>query len=229
MNDQIAKLRLWFDGLNKREQWLVGITALIAILVIWDSFFYSPRAEKNSAAETQIESLNQRVNALEAGLVPLRIALQQDPDKESKDRIETLKQQINLTVEKIRASSDELVTPKQMAHALEDVLTRNKDLTLIRVQSLKTVPLYEEGIELDEKPKRNVKEQEQPVPLAYRHPMEIEFRGSYQQVVNYLVSLEELPWHFFWQDVYLRTEDYPENVIRLRVKTLSLEDTWIGG
>jgi len=130
MNDQIAKLRLWFDGLNKREQWLVGITALIAILVIWDSFFYSPRAEKNSAAETQIESLNQRVNALEAGLVPLRIALQQDPDKESKDRIETLKQQINLTVEKIRASSDELVTPKQMAHALEDVLTRNKDLTL---------------------------------------------------------------------------------------------------
>jgi len=59
--------------------------------------------------------------------------------------------------------------------------------------------------------------------------MEIEFRGSYQQVVNYLVSLEELPWHFFWQDVYLRTEDYPENVIRLRVKTLSLEDTWIGG
>ena len=229
MNEQLAKLQGWFSGLNKREQWLVGITSVIAVFVVWDTFLYAPRAAKNEASRTQIESLKQRVNALETGLVPLRVALQQDPDQETKDRIENLQSQIANTVSLIRESSDELVTPQQMAYALEDVLSKNKELTLVRVQSLETIPLYEEGVEVDEKPKRNAQEQEKPVPLAFRHPMEIEFRGSYQQVVSYLQSLEELPWHFFWQDVYLLTDEYPEKVIRLRVNTLSLEDAWIGG
>jgi MSHA biogenesis protein MshJ len=68
-----------------------------------------------------------------------------------------------------------------------------------------------------------------PEPLAFRHAMEIEFRGDYQQTVSYLKALEELPWHFFWQNVYLRTDEFPERVIKLRVNTLSLEDRWIGG
>jgi MSHA biogenesis protein MshJ len=229
MKEQIAKLQGWFSGLNKREQWLVGITVIVAILVIWDSFFFSPRSEKNAAARSQISSLEQRITSLETGLVPLRIALQQDPDKETKERIQSLKQQIEGTIAEIRDSSDELVTPQQMARALEDVLRQNKELTLVRVQSLATIPLYEEGVEVEETPKRNAKQEEKPVPLAFRHPMEIEFRGNYQQVVSYLKSLEELPWHFFWQNVYLQTEEYPDKVIKLRVNTLSLEDAWIGG
>jgi MSHA biogenesis protein MshJ len=221
MKEAMAKLQSWFEGLNTREKWLVGITALALILFSWDSFLYAPRAADNDAARAEIQSLKSRITTLETTIVPLRVALQQDPDRENKEKVESLKQDIGMLQESIKASSAFLVTPRQMAYLLEDVLEQNQSLEEVRIQGLPAEPLFAQGSE--EKPNK------ERIPLAYRQPLEIVFRGSYADTLSYLQMVEALPWKYYWQSLVLQSGDYPEAVITLRVNTLSLDREWIGG
>jgi MSHA biogenesis protein MshJ len=234
MNEKLLKLQTWFESLSKREQWLTGITAVVAVVVIWHTFLYSSWVSKNSENKTQIDSLTQRINALKTGIEGMNLILQQDPDKETKDRVAVLNKQIVNLDEELRDSSSDLISPREMAHVLEDVLKQNADLTLVRLQSGQAIPLYEEGGAPDSNGKEeatasDVDAIEDLGPLAYRHPLKIEFQGSYEQGVKYLQALENLPWQFFWHGIQLETEEYPRVNIQLEVYTLSLEPGWIGG
>lgn len=221
MKEEMVRLQSWFEGLNTREKWLVGITALALILFSWDAFLYAPRSAENNAARTEIQSLKSRITTLETTIVPLRIALKQDPDQENKEKIQSLKQDLGALQESIKASSAYLVTPRQMAFLLEDVLEQNQSLEEVRIQGLPAEPLFAHGSE--EKPK------EDRIPLAYRQPLEIVFRGSYADTLSYLQMVEALPWKYYWQGLVLQSDEYPEAIITLRVNTLSLDREWIGG
>jgi len=221
MKDELRKLQTWFEGLRKREQWLVGITFIVAILVLWDTFVFAPRSTDNKVAQSEIDSLNNRIANLESGLVPLRLTLQKDPDKKNKERIESLEKDLSELDQSIMDSSAYLVSPRQMAFLLEDILKQNNTLEEIRIQGLPPEPLYAAGTsERDE----NGRE-----PLAYRQPLEIVFRGSFNDTQNYLKMVEALPWKYYWHSLVLQSEEYPEAIIMLRVNTLSLEREWIGG
>ena len=63
---------------------------------------------------------------------------------------------------------------------------------------------------------------------VYRHGVEIVFRGSYLATLDYLQSLQSLPWDFYWDGVQLQVEDYPKAQVRITVYTLSLKRGWIG-
>jgi MSHA biogenesis protein MshJ len=221
MKEELAKLQSWFEGLKKREKWLVGITGLVLILFSWDTFLYASRAAENDAARTEIQSLKSRISTLETTIVPLRVALQQDPDRENKEKIQSLKQDLGALQESIKTSSAFLVSPRQMAYLLEDLLEQNQLLEEVRIQGLPAEPLYAQGTE--EQPEK------ERVPLAFRQPLEIVFRGSYADTLKYLQMVEALPWKYYWQSLVLQSDDYPEAIITLRVNTLSLDREWIGG
>jgi MSHA biogenesis protein MshJ len=234
MNEKLQRLQNWFESLSKREQWLTGITAVVAVLVIWHTFLYSSWVMKNTENKTQIDSLTQRINALQTGIDSMNIALRQDPDRETKQRVAVLESQITELDQELRESSSDLISPREMAHVLEDVLKQNKSLALLRLQSSKAMPLYEEGTEpgQDKAGTTNTKPEEEVEdlgPLAYRHPLKIEFKGSFEQAVQYLQAIEGLPWQFFWNGIVLQSEKYPAVNIQLEVYTLSLDKGWIGG
>jgi MSHA biogenesis protein MshJ len=235
MKASLQKIRNWFESLSKREQWLTGITAVVAVLVLWHTFLYSSWNMQNTEYETQIGSLKQRIDSLNTGIRALKISLQQDPDKETRDRIAALGRQIEEQGQLLRASSSDLISPREMAHVLEDVLKENRDLSLLRIQSGKSIPVYEEGTEPEPENKKSAAKsadedsEESLGPLAYMHPLTIEFQGSFDQTLAYLQAVEGLQWRLFWKGIQLQTDEYPRANIRLQVYTLSLEDGWIGG
>jgi len=234
MNERLEKLQAWFDALSQREQWLTGITAIVAVLVIWHTFLYSSWVSQNSENKIQIESLTQRINTLQTGIDGMNLVLQQDPDKETKEKVALLNNRIANLDQQLRDSSSDLISPREMAHVLEDVLKQNEDLALLRLQSGRAIPLYEEGGEpkSDQTGQSKASDDVAMVdlgPLAFRHPLKIEFQGGYKQAVQYLQALENLPWQFFWHGIELETDKYPRVNIRLEVYTLSLEPGWIGG
>jgi MSHA biogenesis protein MshJ len=47
-------------------------------------------------------------------------------------------------------------------------------------------------------------------------------------VVNYLETIEALPWRLFWDRIEVETLEYPQASIRLRAYTLSFAEGWIG-
>jgi MSHA biogenesis protein MshJ len=235
MKASLQKIRSWFESLSKREQWLTGITAVVVVLVLWHTFLYSSWSMQNTQYETQIGSLKQRIDGLNTGVRALKISLQQDPDKETRDRIAALGQKIEAQDQLLRASSSDLISPREMAHVLEDVLKKNQDLSLLRIQSGKSIPVYEEGTEPEKDKKKpaakSVEEdsEESLGPLAYMHPLTIEFQGSFDQTLAYLQAVEGLQWQLFWKGILLQTDEYPRANIKLQVYTLSLDAGWIGG
>ena len=52
--------------------------------------------------------------------------------------------------------------------------------------------------------------------------------GSYLDCLEYLRSVERLPWHLYWARLELKAGEYPSNTFLIEVRTLSLDKEWIG-
>ena len=114
-----------------------------------------------------------------------------------------------------------LIKPAQMAKVLEAVLTRQTDLKLYRVANLPT----EDLLTTKNAQGKSAKSTKAGV---YKHGLQIEFRGSYLSTLAYLKALNDLPWDFYWDELALNVQEYPESHITITVHTLSLEEGWIG-
>ena len=97
-----------------------------------------------------------------------------------------------------------------MPSLLEAVLAEQHGLILLRTENLPPKPLLKDpealrsGINL------------------FSHPLLIEFSGRFAPTLNYLLALNRLPWHFYWDRFDLKVLHYPENRTILIVHTLSL-------
>jgi len=107
-----------------------------------------------------------------------------------------------------------LVPPQLMAIALSDILNRNNQLSLIKLDTLPATALTES-------------KQSQPNTI-YKHGLSITFSGSYLDTLNYLKALESLPWHFIWESIDYQVIDYPTAETTIRVYTLSFKESWLG-
>ena len=101
-----------------------------------------------------------------------------------------------------------------MAQLLEGVLSRQPGLELVRIRNLP--------------PETLATSEEEDAARFYRHGLEIEVTGSYNAALDYLDSIEALPWRLYWQILELEVIEYPQNRIRIEVSTLSLDEEWIG-
>ena len=221
MNKNLQQILSKFDALSQREKVMVIASIAIAILIGWYMLISEPLYLKNKQQRTQVESVNKEIAELKQQLQTLQQRKAEDPHRELKQRLTQLDEHIGRLDGELRDKFHGLIEPRQMAEVLESVLKQHKDLLLVRVQSLEAVPLIsqlEDSVNPDKMPEVEV----------YRHGMQVEFEGSYLATLEYLKTLESLPWEFYWDAVQLDVEDYPKARIIITVHTLSLRDAWIG-
>ncbi len=65
-------------------------------------------------------------------------------------------------------------------------------------------------------------------PLLFAHDAEIAIRGGYMEVLAYLETLEEMDARLGWVLLDYDASEYPDNEIRIRVRTLSRDRAWLG-
>ena len=61
----------------------------------------------------------------------------------------------------------------------------------------------------------------------FKHEVEIVLAGNYLDLLAVLQEMEKLPWQLYWAKASLRTEQYPQSTLTLRVFTLSLDQIWL--
>ena len=201
LNNLLQKI----SALTSREQWLIVATVLIILISCWYAFLYIPLTEEQTElqkqlidTETQLAVQQQTANQLASRSV-------NDPNSSKKNQLLTLKAQYSDLQQDIQMLNKKLVPPALMANALSDLLKKNNQLTLIK---LETLP---------------VKQQQ----LLYQHDLVLRFSGNYLATLNYLTTLEAMPWNFIWDGIDYQVKDYPIAEITLRVHTLSLEKGWL--
>src|SRR5204863_9894079 len=179
-----------------------------------------PLRAEHSRVEAALKAKNEQVQSTHLQLQTLIGAPEQSPDTQRRNNIATLEKELTTLDQQLdQMTGGGLVSPQQMAKLLEQMLARSHGLELVRIESLPRALAVDEGTN------KNAKT---PGAVVYKHGVRIEVRGRYFDIVNYLKTLEALPWKVYWGQVALEAEQYPTSKLTLVVYTLSRHTGWIG-
>jgi MSHA biogenesis protein MshJ len=201
------------DALSRRERMLVLITMLAMIAAVWHVMFMEPLRRQADASRIEMSALRDSVEAANQNLEDQILQLAGTGSGE-RTRIAVLHQRIDEINATLGNYAAELIDPAEMARVLEEVLKEQSSLSLVHMRNT-TPELLSTGEEAN-------------ATAFYRHGLEIEVEGDFAACLEYLTEIEALPWRLYWQVLELEVIEYPQNRVRLKVSTLSLEEEWIG-
>ena len=165
----------------------------------------------------QINNLNVQRSNFDQQLEELTDAIANDPAMMAERELEGLENAIMGSERRLRAFTDTLVAPDEMADMLRDILESQKNLTLVELQNLLVTPIL-----TDEENKLSTE-----IGL-YRHPVKLIFEGNYSDTLGYLGRLEGMDSRFYWSRFDYQVKDYPIAQVSLNIYTLSTQEWWIG-
>jgi len=201
------------DAMSLRERALIFITLLVALYFLAVNVLFGPLNAEKNRLQQQLTQKRAETQALEAQVQALA-GTGEHPDAAKRKKLETLQENLKtMDAELVRVTSG-LVTPKEMARLVEQMLLKNRGLQVMKVESIPATPLQEGAGGTGVK--------------VYKHGMHVEVKGGYLDLLRYLKSLEALPWKVFWGKVTLKTEKYPDSRMSLLIYTLSTNEAWIG-
>jgi MSHA biogenesis protein MshJ len=169
----------------------------------------------------QIAELNATLALLDSQAEAIKARGQEDPDQEQNARLGQLQSEIARLDQRLKESTVDLISPRDMAEVLRALLIRQEGMRLVRLENFPAqvlLPAAEKGDGPDDAKEIHL----------YRHPMRIVFSGTYLQALEYLRSLEKLPRRLLWDELEIMVKNHPQAEISLRVHTLSLKKGWIG-
>jgi len=212
-----------FNALSLRERVLVLISLLVMLQLGWSNWFWGP-------LRTEQETLSSQVALEEEKLVSIKLKLEgavdrsrTDPNKGLRRQLDNLQNELDSLEWQIREAAGSLIDPAEMVRFLEDMLERDGELKLVRLEKLKTEALTEP--ESDREADNGIVAR--PQLSLYRHGFLVEFEGDFFSTLNYLENLEALPWKFFWDGVEFRVMEYPKARVQIRLHTLSFDEGWV--
>lgn len=230
--EQLKKIAEKINSLSLRERTVIFIAIIGLIFSVWDSLLMSPLEIEQKKIVAELNQKNTERLRLNIQLQQLISKSDQDPDAENIARLKSLRSRLIDVQAELENTTHNLVSPKDMPKILETVLHKIGGLTLVSLKSLGVKPLVANE-EAEGKTNAETKVTEKKLTAdnidnAYRHGLRIEFLGDYLTTLNYLKSLEELKWGFFWDNFELKVNEYPETSVAIEIFTLSLQQEWIG-
>ena len=216
------------DDLSLRERGIIMSGILIILFLGWYSWLMEPRLQEQTSLQEQLNSKRNQLQTLNTQLEELSRRQNIDPDESDRGRLADLREEITLGQEALRQATVDLITPEQIPDILQQVLNRSNGLSLIRLQGLGAVPLLgnENTAVPPGRPPSGADERGN-LNLAYRHGMQIEFRGGFQETLAYIDALEDMERGFFWESIDYRVTEYPLAVTTLTLYTIGLDSHWI--
>ncbi len=217
------QLKLWYGRLDKlslREKVLLILMMLVTLAGAVDMLAVGPQKVQQKLLRDQLAVARSDIQVFEVELAGAQARISADPDRENRAQLAQLQQQLAELDRQLESLALELIAPREMPGVLEELLLRQRDLRLLRVENLPPEPLLITAA--GENPTGTE------APNVYRHGLRLEFSGGYQQVLAYLQALEGMKQQMFWSSLDLQVEEYPRARVVLTVYTLSLKKEWIG-
>jgi len=222
MRQWLARIADWLDALSLRERVLSLVAALAVIAALWNVALMNPLAAEQERKRERMSDLQSEIDSLNAQAQKIVERGSRNPDRRLRRSISALKEEIAELDERLSEITTGLIDPRDMPRVLEQVLTRETGLELIRLQNRGSEPL------LDPRGKGAPSNGAEASAQIYRHELELVFRGRYLETLSYLRALDELPWRLFWRRLELDVVDWPTARVRIVVFTLGLKEGWIG-
>lgn len=205
------------DDMNLRERGLIFSMVSLILIALINTLFLDPLLAKQKTLSQQIVLQQNQIKAVQAQLEAIAAVLRSDPNAANRTRLELINKQLEQIEDFLHGKQQNLIPPDKMADLLEEILTRNRQLQLV---SLQTLPVSTVTGKKEEEPAVAEKS-------FFKHGVEITVQGNYLDLLDYVAQLEKLPWQMFWGRARLGVEEYPAARLTLTLYTLSLEKAWL--
>ena len=222
MLESLKKIQERIDARIMRERLLIFFSMLAFIFMVWN-FVQSSFDKEKEATRTQLDSLVTQRAAIEAQMAATSQSLLNNPNTIKTEQIQQLQTDIRNLEIQLQNVSNNLIKADQLPLALQEVLQKTEELTLLGVNTLPTQELQfvvAQGAAAPADGENNAG--------VFQHSVELRVKGSFTQVLQLLISLERLPWRFYWQSLDYKVDQYPNAEVKLRVYTLSSEEGLLG-
>jgi MSHA biogenesis protein MshJ len=237
MKQAWEKFALKIDALTLRERVIIFAAAVLLLGILMNVFLLDPQYAQQSKLSQQIKQQQSQIAELQNQIQQRVKSSGEDPNKANLARLQELKQQAESMDSSLENVQRGLVSPDKMATLLEGVLKRNNRLLLVSLKTLPVVDLSTIAAEGSEPAAAAASGAARPVPQAapsdinvrsvYKHTVELTVQGSYPDMLDYLRSLESMPWQLFWGSAHLSVDAYPTATLTMTVFTLSLDKKWL--
>jgi MSHA biogenesis protein MshJ len=213
------------DALTLRERAILFVGVLAALFLLASNVVFSSLFKERARLSQELTAKRDQTRTLQTQIENIVAERGRNPDEVNRARIDELKTLLREREGGLSMAMHGVVSPREMVRMIEQVLSRNRALTVVTIENLPAVPLQEDGSVVatgNTPPEKNV------AAGMYQHGLRIVLDGQYPDVLRYLQSLEKLPWKVLWGEVRLQTEHYPISRVTLVIYTLSLDAAWIG-
>jgi len=212
------------DARNSRERALIVVMVLVVVWGLLSVLLLDPLLAKKKRLTQEANQQQVQMQKLQTQIEDILSAGRVDPDAATRTRLATLNQRLEQSHAALQAVQQNLVPPEKMARLLDDVLTQNRNLKLV---SLRTLPVSGVLEMPADAPPPKVDEKKPAGPAIYKHGVEITVSGSYAQLMQYLDTMEKLPWRMIWGKAEMHVEEYPLVTLTITLYTLSMDKTWL--
>lgn len=217
----------WFNDRPVRERAIMTVTAVVLVLFVGWEVCVAPVMGRNDQLRSRLDSLANTQASLREQQQVLTVRLSSDPSQQMRDRLAARQQRLEQLDEELAETTGRLIAPRAMVGLLRDILAAQDELQLLGVELMPPVPVFEDGPGMPENADSN-DDNETREPLLFAHDAEIAIRGGYMDVLAYLETLEAMDARLGWVLLDYDVSEYPDNEIRVRVRTLSLDRAWLG-
>ena len=137
MNKQWQDYGDKYLAITPREQYMVLITGLVAIIFIIHTFFIDDNSSKIDKFEKQIIQMSKANRSANSSITLLEDGLSKDPNSELNKQISQYKERLKKVDVNLLQLTSDLINPIQMRHALLQLLKTQKGISL---QSFQVIP-----------------------------------------------------------------------------------------
>lgn len=226
MNAHLQELRqklregvAWVDAQPLRQRGLLLLATLVLLFAGWDLLLMRGVDLRVRTARDEQATLEKQLRTIELRVETLSQAMGVDPDVDRRRQEVELERQLVALDAQLGERAADLIPPREMVRVLKELLGRETELRLERIETLDAIPLHaQDGDDLADAAG----------PRIFEHVLEMDFRGGYLSTLRYLQAIEALPWRFHWDALEYQVEEYPQARVRLRLLSLSTEEGWIG-
>lgn len=218
----------WFNERPIRERVLLTVTSLVLLsFVVWE-LAVTPVMTSNSGLKAQLASLDQQQTSLLEQQQALNQRLASDPSLELRERLASRRARLDRLDAELAETTGKLIAPRAMVRLLQTMLVAQEKLELVAVELLPPTPIFDKQARQEDEESGQAEAKTATEPLLYAHDVELVIRGGYLDVLKYVEALEGMDNRLGWVSLDYQMLGYPDNEIRIRVRTLSLDRAWLG-
>ena len=214
MTELVRRYAERIDALGVRERVFFFLALALVLVLVANAALIDPLRAKQKRLSDEVAQQQKEMTVLQTELDRLVKTTEADPDAANRARMAALRDELRQLNSRIVEEQRRFTAPENMRRVLEELLEKNRGLTLVDLQTLPLVPVA---------PQR----QGAASGGMYRHGIELTVRGTYGELYEYLRALERLPHQLYWARAELAVAAHPTLTLKLTVHTVSFDRAWL--